>query len=283
MIGKKHRSNMELVATGIGNIVSALFGGLPATGAIARTAANIDNGGRTPVAGMAHSVFLLLLMLCFMNYINLIPMTSLAAILFVVSYKMSSWRSFVDLFKAPVSDILVLLTTFTLTVAKDLVAAIEFGLLLAAVLFMKRMSDVYQVANADDDILDEVHDKDDIDLKEIAQYVTVYEISGPFFFGAANMFVDTLENMKDCKVLILRMRSVPAMDATGYHALYKIYKRCCANDVKIILSHVQSQPVKLLQKYGFVDAIGKEYFCKNIDASLKKAQQIIAARADNKE
>ncbi|MDR1124314.1 MAG: STAS domain-containing protein [Elusimicrobiota bacterium] len=275
MIGKKHRSNMELVATGIGNIASALFGGLPATGAIARTAANVDNGARTPIAGMAHSAFLLLFMLCFMPYISLIPMTSLAAILFVVSYKMSSWRSFADLFKAPVSDILVLLTTFGLTVLKDLVAAIEFGLVLAAVLFMKRMSEVYQVSNADDDILEEVHDKDDIEFKKIAAHVTVYEINGPFFFGAANIFVNTLENMKDCRVLILRMRSVPAMDATGYHALYKIYKLCVAHDTQMILSHVQPQPVKLLNKFGFTDMLGREHFCKNIDASLKKAKEIV--------
>ncbi|MDR0645513.1 MAG: sodium-independent anion transporter, partial [Elusimicrobiota bacterium] len=169
MIGKKHRSNVELVANGIGNMASALFGGLPATGAIARTAANIENGGRTPIAGMAHSAFLLFLTLCFMRYINLIAMTSLAAILFVVSYKMSSWRSFAALFKAPMSDILVLLSTFGLTVVKDLVVAIEFGLVLAAILFMKRMSDVYQVSNADDDILDEVHDKDAIEFKTIAK------------------------------------------------------------------------------------------------------------------
>jgi SulP family sulfate permease len=281
MIGKKHRSDMELVANGIGNIASALFGGLPATGAIARTAANIDNGARTPIAGMAHSAFLLLFMLCFMPYISLIPMPSLAAILFVVSYKMSSWRSFADLFKAPLSDILVLLTTFGLTVLKDLVAAIEFGLVLAAVLFMKRMSEVYQVSNADDDIIDEVHDKDDIEFKKIAAHVTVYEINGPFFFGAANVFVNTLENMKDCKVLILRMRSVPAMDATGYHALYKIYKLCAAHGTQMILSHVQPQPMKLLNKFGFAGLLGREHFCKNIDASLKKAKEIVEKSESN--
>ncbi len=279
MIGKKHRSNMELVATGCGNIVSALFGGLPATGAIARTAANIDNGGRTPLAGMAHSVFLLIMMLCLMNYIGLIPMSALAAILFTVSYRMSDWRSFVSLFKAPSGDIIVLLVTFVLTVVIDLVAAIEFGLVLAAILFMKRMSDVYNVTNADDDIMDEVHHKDDIDAKQIAQHVTVYEINGPFFFGAANIFIDSLSNIKDCKVLVLRMRSVPAMDATGYHALYKIYKRCAGNNVKIILSHLQRQPHKMLRKYGFLDIIGHDNICKNIDESLKRAEEIIEAQS----
>lgn len=276
MIGKKHRPNTELIANGIANIASALFGGLPATGAIARTAANIDNGARTPAAGMAHAVFLLIMMLCFMNYINYIPMTCLAAILFMVCYRMSSWRSFVDLFKAPLSDIIVLLTTFGLTVIKDLVVAIEFGLVLAAVLFMKRMAEVYQISAYDDDIMDEVHDKDDIEFKKIAKHVSVYEINGPFFFGAASVFVDTLENMKECRVLILRMRGVPAMDATGYHALHQIYKRCLGSGVQMILSHVQPQPMKLLQKYGFTDKLGREYFCKNIDASLKKAKEIVS-------
>ena len=275
MIGKKHRSNMELVATGCGNIASAMFGGLPATGAIARTAANVDNGGRTPIAGIAHSVFLFIMMLCLMPYINLIPMTALAVILFVVSYKMSDWRSFLALFKAPLGDVLVLLATFILTVTRDLVVAIEFGLVLAAVLFMKRMSEVYHISNMDDDIMDEVRRKDDIDLKKIAQHVTVYEINGPFFFGAANMFLDTLENIKDCKVLVLRMRSVPAMDATAYHALYRIYKRCAANNIQIILSHPQHQPLKVLENYGFLDIIGRQNICKTIDDALIRAEEIV--------
>ena len=276
MIGKRHSSNMELVATGLANVASGLFGGLPATGAIARTAANIENGGRTPVAGMAHAFFLFVMMMCLMKYIGLIPMTSLAAILFLVAYRMSDWRSFTALFKAPASDIAILLTTFTLTVVEDLVVAIEFGLVLAAVLFMKRMADVYQIKNADDDIMDEVRQKDDIDTKIIAKHVSVYEINGPFFFGAANKFLDSLEHHKDCKVLILRMRSVPAIDATGYHALYKIYKRCHASGVKVILSHLQRQPHKMLNKYGFLDIIGKANICKNIDESLMRAEKIIS-------
>lgn len=278
MIGKRHRSNMELVATGVANIASALFGGLPATGAIARTAANIENGGRTPIAGMAHSLFLLLMMLCLMRWIGLIPMTSLAAILFLVAYRMSDWRSFTALFKAPLSDILILLTTFTLTVVEDLVVAIEFGLVLAAILFMKRMSDVYQVKNADDDIFDEVRRKDDIDTKIIAKHVSVYEINGPFFFGAATKFLDTLENHKDCKVLILRMRSVPAIDATGFHALERIYNRCKKEGVQLILSHVQKHVYKTLEQYDFVQKIGEDHFCKNIDASLMRAESIISGR-----
>ncbi|MDR0952858.1 MAG: STAS domain-containing protein [Elusimicrobiota bacterium] len=280
MIGKKHRSNVELVATGLGNMASALFGGLPATGAIARTAANIDNGGRTPIAGMAHSLFLFIMMIYLMPYISLIPMASLAAILFVVAYKMSSWRSFVSLFKAPRSDIAVLLATFGLTVIKDLVVAIEFGLLLAALLFMKRMADVYNISKfGEDDILDEAHrDKDDIEFKKIAPYITVYEINGPFFFGAASMFIDALENIKATKVLILRMRNVPAMDATGYHALEQIYKRCSANNIQILLSHVQPQPLKLLKKYGFIELVGKEHLCKNIDEALKTAETLLSPK-----
>lgn len=278
MIGKRHRSNMELVATGVANVASGLFGGLPATGAIARTAANIENGGRTPVAGMAHAVFLLVMMLCLMKYIGLIPMTSLAAILFLVAYRMSDWRSFTALFKAPASDIAILLTTFTLTVVEDLVVAIEFGLVLAAVLFMKRMSDVYQIKNTDDDLFDEVRRKDDIDTKIIAKHVSVYEINGPFFFGAANKFLDSLEHHKDCKVLILRMRSVPAIDATGFHALERIYDRCQKDGVQLILSHVQKHVLKTLEKYDFIQKLGEDHICKNIDASLMRAESIVSGR-----
>lgn len=278
MIGKKHRSNMELVATGMANIASACFGGIPATGAIARTATNIENGGRTPVAGACHAVCVLVMMLCLMRYIGRIPMASLAAILFLVSYSMSNWRSFTALFKAPASDIAILLTTFTLTVVEDLVVAIEFGLVLAAVLFMKRMSDVYQITNEDDDIFDEVRQKDDIDTKIIAKHVSVYEINGPFFFGAANKFIDSLEHHKDCKVLILRMRSVPAIDATGFHALEGIYNRCQKDGVQLILSHVQKHVLKTLEHYGFVKKLGKDHICKNIDISLMRAESIVSGR-----
>ena len=278
MIGKKHRSNMELVATGVANVASALFGGLPATGAIARTATNIENGGRTPIAGMAHAIFLLIMMLCLMQYIGLIPMTSLAAILFMVAYRMSGWRAFRALFKAPAGDIAVLLATFGLTVAADLVVAIEFGLVLAAVLFMKRMSDVYQIKNMDDDIFDEVRQKDDIDTKIITHNVSVYEINGPFFFGAANVFVDFLENHKECKVLILRMRSVPAIDATGFHALESIFNSCQKDGVQLILSHVQKPVLKTLEKYGFIKRLGEDHICKNIDISLMRAESIVSGR-----
>lgn len=280
MIGKKHRSNMELVATGAANIVSGFAGGLPVTGAIARTAANVSNGGRTPLAGIAHAVFLLFMTLAFMKYISLIPMTALAAILFAVSYRMSEWRSFISLFKAPASDIAVLLVTFSLTVLKDLVAAIEVGFVLAAVLFMKRMADVYRVANYDDDVMDEVHNRDDIDVKTVAERVTVYEINGPFFFGAAGVFFETLQNMKECQVLVLRMRSVPSIDASGYHALFRIYKLCQAKGVQIVLSHLQPYPYQVLKKYGFTDMIGRQNICKSIDLALKRAEEIISQKEE---
>ena len=191
---------------------------------------------------------------------------------------MSGWRSFTALFKAPAGDIAVLLTTFSLTVVEDLVVAIEFGMVLAAVLFMKRMSDVYQIKNLDDDIMDEVHRKDDIDTKVISRHVTVYEINGPFFFGAATKFLDSLERHKECKVLILRMRSVPAIDATGFHALERIYDRCRKDGVQLILSHVQKQVRKTLEQYDFVRKIGEDHICKNIDASLMRAESIVSGR-----
>ncbi|ACC97962.1 Sulfate permease [Elusimicrobium minutum Pei191] len=272
MIGKRHRSNTELIAQGIANTVSAAFGGLPATGAIARTTANIENGGRTPIAGIMHAVCILIMMLLFMPYISLVPMATLAAILFTVAYRMSEWRSFVFLFKAPLSDILVLLTTFLLTVMKDLVIAIEVGMILAAILFIKRMVNVYNIARlTDDDLVNEFEEDDDLDKKTIAQHVRVYEINGPFFFGAANMFLETLENIADCKVLILRMRSVPAMDATAFHALNKIYLRCKKDNITLILSEVPNQPYKTLRKYNFVFEIGKENVLRSFNAALKKA------------
>ena len=275
MIGKRHRSNMELVAQGAANAASALFGGLPATGAIARTAANVDNGGRTPVAGMAHAVFVFAMMMLFMPYISLVPMAALAAILFAVAYRMSEWRSFVTLFKAPAGDVLVLLTTFTLTVAKDLVVAIEVGMMLAAVLFMKRMADVYNVSLAKDDDIYEHKNTGDIDKKKIAAHVRVYEINGPFFFGAANTFVETFEQIKDCRVLVLRMRNVPAMDATGFHALNKIYLRCKNAGIYLILSEVPNQPYKMLKKYGFVQTIGREHVARTLDSALHKAEDLL--------
>lgn len=276
MIGKKHRSNMELVAQGVANIGSALFGGLPATGAIARTNANIINGGRTPVAGMMHAVFILIMMLCLMKYIKLIPMTSLAAILFVVSYKMSEWHSFVALFKAPKSDIAVLLLTFFLTVFVDLVVAIEVGIVMAALLFMRRMSAITNIVPMEDNDDDEISDPEDISKRKFnSKDIQVYEINGPFFFGAANKVLDFFDNVRDCKVLVLRMRNVPAMDATGFYALKKLYQRSKHFNVEVVFSKVQKQPLSVMKNNGFIELVGKDNFKANIDLALVRAKQIV--------
>lgn len=278
MTGKRHRSNAELIAQGAANIASSLFGGLPVTGTIARTAANVNNGARTPLSAIFHALFVLLAMLMFMKVISLVPMACLAAVLFIVCWRMSHVKDLKNFITAPKADVLVFLTTFTLTVVKDLVVAIEVGVVLAAVLFMKRMSDVYKVDRAEDNIFDELEDDKDpmsIDKKVVAEHVKVYEINGPFFFGAANVFVETLENIKDCKVLILRMRSVPAMDMTGFNALQSVYKICKKQGIELVLSHVQPQPMRLMERQGFAAELGKERFCKNIDAALKKARELL--------
>lgn len=272
MVNSRHRSNMELIAQGAGNITSALFGGIPATGAIARTAANVKNGGRTPVAGMVHAVTLLLILVVLMPYAALIPMPAIAAILFMVAYNMSEWRKFVNLCRtAPKSDILVLVLTFVLTVVFDLVVAIEIGILLAAILFMKRMSDVTEVEGWK--YVDEDDDKDSIALREVPQNTMVYEVSGPLFFGAADKILKiTLDEKMNC--LVLRMRSVSAIDATAMHNLEQLYEQCRKKNICIILSHVNEQPLHVMKKAGFADRIGSENFCAHIDDALKRAQDL---------
>ncbi len=275
MVGSKHRSNMELVAQGAGNIVSALFGGIPATGAIARTAANVKNGGRTPIAGMVHSVTLLLILVVLMPYAALIPMPAIAAILFVVAYNMSEWRVFAELVKtAPKSDIIVLVATFVLTIVFDLVVAIEIGIVLAAFLFMKRMSEVTQVAGWK--YIEEEENENDpesINLRKVPKNTLVYEIVGPMFFAAANKFIN-IPMDKSVKTIIFRMKGVPAMDATALHTLQDVYKKCKKNNITLILSHVQSQPLSVMKKAGFDKLIQEENFCENIDVALKRAAQI---------
>lgn len=278
MIGSRHRSNMELVAQGTGNIFSSLFGGIPATGAIARTAANIKNGGRTPVAGMVHAVILFLILVILMPYAALIPMPAIAAILFVVAYNMSEWRVFTELFKSsPKSDILVLIASFTLTVVFDLVVAIEVGVIMAAILFMKRMSDVADVQGwkyADDSGDDYLDDPDHIRFKKVPKNTVVYEINGPMFFGAADKIMNiSLE--PGVKVIILRMRSVPAMDINALQSLQKVLKACQKKDIRLILSHVQEQPLKVMQKAGFDIQLGEDNFCSNIDAALTLSSCIV--------
>lgn len=271
MISSKHNSNMELVAQGAGNITSAMFGGIPATGAIARTAANIKNGGRTPIAGMVHAVTLLLILVVLMPYAALIPMPTIAAILFMVAYNMSEWRKFVKLCKtAPKSDIIVLVTTFVLTVVFDLVVAIEVGIILAAILFMKRMSEVTEVFGWK---TIEESESEDIELKEIPQNTMVYEASGPLFFGAADKILTIpLKNEMNC--LVLRMRSVSALDVTAMNSLEQLYKQCKEKKIQLILSHVNEQPMKVMRKSGFAQKLGEENFCAHIDAALQRAQDL---------
>ena len=274
MINGKHRSDMELVAQGAGNIASALFGGIPATGAIARTAANIKNGGRTPIAGIVHSITLVIVLVVLMPFAGMIPMPTIAAILFVVAYNMCQWRTFVHLIRtAPKSDIIVLLTTFILTVVFDLVVAIEIGMVLACLLFIKRMSEETHVDSwtyVDDDTPDV-----DEHLRRLPLQIRVYEITGPLFFGAA----DAIEHIvvKDFTTcLILRMRSVPALDSTALNALQNLTKVCESKGITLVFSHVNEQPMKVMVKSGFVDLVGKDNFCPNIRAALEYAEKIIA-------
>lgn len=272
MINSKHRSNMELIAQGIGNVGSALFGGIPATGAIARTAANIKNGGRTPIAGMVHAITLVLILVVLMPYAALIPMPCIAAILFMVAYNMCGWRAFVSLCKSsPKSDIIVLVITFVLTVVFDLVVAIEIGILLAAILFMKRMSEVTEVEGWK--YIDDDDDPDSISLREVPAHTLVYEISGPMFFAAADKILKISVN-SDTRCLILRMRSVNAIDATAMHSLEQLYENYEKKNIQIIFSHVNEQPERVMEKADFVKKIGKENFCAHIDEALDRARQL---------
>ncbi len=266
MIGSKHRSNTELIGQGIANIGSALFGGIPATGAIARTVANIKNGGRTPVAGMVHAVTLLLILVLFMPLAKMIPLSSLAAVLLIVAYNMSEWREFVALFKSPKSDILVLLLTFFLTVFFDLTLAIEVGIVVAALLFMKRMADVSEVKvrnmDAGEESTENVEGGDDEQLPKtkIFEHVLIYEINGPFFFGAADKFLDVLAEVGDkTEILIIKLKHVPAMDATALHAFERMVKLCHKKKIRILLTGLQDQPKQTLAKAKILDEIGEDH------------------------
>ncbi len=274
MVNSRHNSNMELVAQGAGNIASVFFGGIPATGAIARTAANAKNGGRSPIAGMVHAIVLLLVLLFLMPYAELIPMPAIAAILFIVAYNMSEYKKFWRILKtAPKSDIIVMVTTFVLTVIFDLVVAIVVGLVLAAILLMKRMSEETSVEGWK--YIDPENDKDSIELKAVPKNVRVYEISGPLFFGTADTIMDI--RLKDyTRCLILRMRSVTSLDATAMNAIESLNNKCKKQGVHLILSHVNSQPMAVMKKAGFVDTVGEENFCKHIDEALALASKITA-------
>ncbi|MBU3188662.1 sulfate permease [Clostridium bowmanii] len=275
MIGGSHRSNMELVAQGMANICSGLVGGIPVTGAIARTAANVKNGGRTPIAGIVHALALLVILLVCMPYVKLVPMSSLAAVLIIVSYNMGEWESFQKIFKAPKSDALVLLVTFSLTIFFDLVIAIGVGLLLASLLFMKRMADVSDVRY----ILDEHEDLDQIELIDsikTPENVSLYEINGPFFFGAADKFMHAIKEIGiPTKILIVKMSNVPAMDATGYHALEMLYGICKKHRTQLIILNLQEQPTTVLCNYGFIDKLGEANICSNLDEAIERANILL--------
>ncbi|HEV8263404.1 MAG TPA: sulfate permease [Gemmatimonadales bacterium] len=278
MIGGRHRSNMELVAQGVANIVSPIFGGMPATGAIARTATNVKNGGRTPVAGMTHAVTLLLITLFFGRWAGFIPLATLAAILVVVAFHMSEWRTFASEFRAPKSDVAVLLATFLLTVLVDLTVAIEVGMVMAAFLFMRRMAEVTNIQVLTHEFTDPADDFETdpnaVRRRVVPEGVQVYEITGPFFFGAAEMFKDRVGRIAGKpKVLILRLRHVPAIDSTGLHALRDVVRRSRHEGTLVILSDVHAQPVVALERSGMYDELGEENIHGNIDDALNRARE----------
>jgi len=284
MTGRKHRSNMELIAQGVANIVTPLFGGIPATGAIARTATNIKNGGLTPIAGIIHAVVLLLIMLFFGKWAALIPMSTLAGILVVVSYNMSEWHLFVKLLKSPKMDVSVLLVTFFLTVLVDLTVAIQAGVVLAALLFMKRMADVTQVGyitsmvGYEEDEEDAKADPNSINNFSVPKGVEVFEVNGPFFFGAADRFKQVLGLIvKKPKVLILRTRTVLAMDATALRALEEVYDTTKRDGTVLVLAGIHAQPLIAMDKTGFLEKVGVENVFENLNDALKRAREIVHA------
>jgi SulP family sulfate permease len=279
MIGGKHRSNMELVAQGAANIITPFFGGIPATGAIARTATNIKNGGRTPIAGIIHALVLLMIILFFGQWAKLIPMAALAAILVVVAYNMSEWRTFRSLLKSPKSDVAVLLTTFGLTVIIDLTVAIEIGMVLAVFLFMRRMAMVTNVGVITRELTDEeetVVDPMAIDKKNVPEGVEVFEINGPFFFGAVEKFKEAAEIIENPpKVRIIRMRNVPAIDSTGLHVLEEVLRDSRKEGTEVIFSGVHAQPLMAFDNSGLLKKIGEKNVHANIDEALVRAKEIL--------
>ena len=281
VIGDRHDSNQELVAQGIANMVSPLIGGIPATGAIARTMTNINNGGRTPVAGIAHAIVLALIYLFLMPLVKFIPMACLAGILVVVSYNMSEWRSFKAILRNPKSDIIVLLVTFFLTVIFDLTVAIEVGVLIACLLCMKRMAETTNVSVLSDEI-DPNADSDvqgNLEHLTIPEGVKVYEINGPYFFGAGNRAEEMMGDMGGrAKVRIIRMRKVPFIDSTGVHNLQNMCRMCSQMGVKVVLSGVNPKVMKVIEDAGMDDVVGKENICSHINLALKRAEEILAAQ-----
>ena len=274
MIGDTHKSNAELIGQGLGNIFSGLFGGIPATGAIARTAANVRNGGRTPIAGIVHCITLTIILLVLM-LAALIPMTTLAAVLLVVAANMADWTSFFRLCKtAPKSDIIVLVATFFLTVFFDLVVAIEIGVVLAALLFMKRMAETADIKAWKYTDSPDITPGEAEKLRDIPHSISVFEICGPMFFAAADQIVN-INSHHHTKVVVIRMRSVPAIDASAMHSLHELADRAKRKNITLIFSHVNEQPMHVMEKDGFVELIGKENFHENIVDALDYAEQLV--------
>lgn len=280
MTGSHHKSNTELIGQGAANILSGFFGCIPATGAIARTATNVRAGGVTPLSGITHAVFLCLFILFFSFLIEIIPMAALAGVLLVVSVDMMGIKNMANLLSSPKSDVVVLLTTFILTIVIDLTAAVQVGVVLAALLFMKRMSDVTSMGKINFDVSEKtaknIADPDATSNKEIPEGVEVYEINGPFFFGVADMLINTLEHIgKTPKVFILRMRNVPAIDATGEHALENFYNTCKKAGTQLVLSGVNPAPYETLKKMHFIEMIGEENVTNHIDKALIRTREIL--------
>lgn len=277
MIGDKHNSNAELIAQGIANMGSSLFGGIPATGAIARTAANVKNGGRTPISGIVHSITLLLIMLVFMPLAKFIPLTTLSAILIIVSYNMSEWRTFKAILKAPKSDIAILLTTFFLTVLFDLVIAIGIGMVVSMCLFMRRVATSIEVNELNEnDCSDKSNIDTDMENLKFGENVLVYDIRGHLFFGAVDTFMNTMKEINDdAKVLVLRMRHTKTLDVTGYKQIKNIALSCKSRNMTLIISELQEQPKKVMRLMGFIDTLGEDHFATNFDEALEKANSLI--------
>ena len=280
MIGSRHKSNVELVGQGIANAASAIFGGIPATGAIARTATNIKNGGRTPIAGMIHAIVVFLVLVFLGRWVRFVPLATLAAILAIVAYHMSEWRSFASLLRTPKSDVAVLLTTFLLTVLVDLTVAVQVGVVLAAFLFIKRMADVTSVGvvtrewrDAPDGTM--LGDEDGVARREIPAGVEVYEVNGPFFFGAADKIKDVLHLVaRKPRVFILRMRNVPAIDASGIRVLDDLFRTFSHQQIRFFISGIQVQPLTALERAGRLDEYGRGNFFPSLDAALAAASHV---------
>lgn len=281
VIGDKHDSNTELIAQGVANVVAPLFGGIPATGAIARTMTNINNGGKTPVAGIIHAIVLLLILLFLMPLAQYIPMSCLAGVLIIVAYNMSEWRTFKSLLKNPKADVIVLITTFSLTVIFDLVIAIQVGILIACLLFMKRVSETTKISvnTKDLDVFADFGPAVKEEIIKIPEGVEVYEIDGPYFFGIANKFEEQMARIQDRPIVrIFRMRKVPFIDSTGIHNLQTLCRTSQRQNISIVLSGVKESVHHTLETAGFNDFIGKENICPNIYEAIKRSQKIIESK-----